>query len=258
MTVFDARETPPVALPVAADEEIDNNLIASLRTADRQLLLSLCVEQEYATDTVLYRPGDDVRWVYFPRRASLISYVIELQDGRSVETALIGREGAVGGIVSQGRLPAYSCAVVQYGGPFYRVESASLEEAKRRSLSLRHLFARYADCLMAQIFQSVACNAAHTIEQRFAKWSLAVLDRTGGNEIALTQEHLASMLGIGRSYFSRVVKHLKEQGVIRSSRGKIIVESPERLEGLACDCNHSVRAHFEDVLKGVYPTEDDG
>src|SRR5690606_28034070 len=129
--------------------------------------------------TVLHEPGENVRFAYFPRGASLISYLVILNDGRAIETGLVGREGAVGGIVSQGRLPAYSRAEVQLGGAFYRIDLHHLEEAKARSLTLRYLFARYADCLMAQIFQSVACNAAHSIEQRTAKWLLAAVERTG-------------------------------------------------------------------------------
>src|SRR5206468_5383402 len=143
------------------------------------------------------------------RGSSLISYLVILRDGRAIETALIGREGAVGGMVSQGRLPAFSRAEVQLGGPFFRIDLHDLEDAKSRSMTLRHLFARYADCLMAQVFQSVACNAAHSIEQRTAKWLLAAIERTGAPDVALTQEQLAAMLGVGRSYLSRVIRDLK-------------------------------------------------
>lgn len=149
------------------------------------------------TGAILHQPGDKVRFAYFPHGASLISYLVVLDDGHAVETVLIGREGAAGGIVSQGHLPAYIRAGVQLGGMFYRIDLAWLEEAKRRSLTLRHLFDRYADCLMAQIFQFVACNAAHSIEQRAAKWLLAAADRTGSYNLALTQEVPAATLAGG-------------------------------------------------------------
>jgi CRP-like cAMP-binding protein len=176
-----------------------------------------------------------------------------LSSGASVETALIGREGAVGGIVSQGHLPAYSRAMVVIGGDFMRIELAALEEAKARSLTLRHLFARYADCLLAQIFQSVACNATHRIEQRAVKWLLTAMEHTGKHEILLTQEQLASMLGVGRSYVSRVIQVLKQQRVLETRRGGLIVLDSEKLASLSCDCPDQVRRHFDEVLKGVYP-----
>ncbi len=109
------------------------------------------------------------------------------------------------GIVSQGRLPSYSRAEVLHPGPLLRMDVAQLEGAKLKSLSIRHLFARYADCLMAQVFQSVACNAAHSIEQRTAKWLLPAIGRTSDARLPLTQEQLADMLGVGRSYVSRVI-----------------------------------------------------
>jgi CRP-like cAMP-binding protein len=124
------------------------------------------------------------------------------------------------------------------------------------SLTLRHLFARYADCLMAQVFQAVACNAAHTIEQRAAKWLIAAMERTGTTEVPLTQEQLAAMLGVGRSYISRVLGSFKNRGVIATRRGALVVNDLQQLKSIACVCNECVRRHFDDVLRGVYPTED--
>jgi CRP-like cAMP-binding protein len=184
--------------------------------------------------------------------------LVVLGDGRAIETALVGREGAVGGIVSQGRLPAYARAEVQLGGSFYRIDLHDLEEAKTRSPTLRYLFARYADCLMAQIFQSVACNAAHTIEQRTAKWLLAAIERTGAVDVALTQEQLAAMLAVGRSYLSRVIQDLRSRSVIETRRRHIGVLSVDGLRSLACECNACVSHHFDDVLRGVYPAEENG
>jgi CRP-like cAMP-binding protein len=147
---------------------------------------------------------------------------------------------------------------VQFSGMFLRMESAALEEAKMRSLTLRHLFARYADCMVAQIFQAVACNGAHTIEQRTAKWLQAALVRTGTDEVPLTQEQLAAMLGVGRSYISRVIRSLKQKGVLETKRGRLRVRDLDALNNLACRCNDAVKRHFEEVLSGVYPVEDEG
>lgn len=237
---------------------IDNNLLRALRADDWAILGPRLEDWAAPTGTVLHQPGDTVRFAFFPRGSSLVSYLIVFEDGRAIETALVGREGAVGGIVSQGRLPAYSRAEVQRGGAFFRVDLHHLEEAKARSLTLRYLFARYADCLMAQVFQSVACNAAHSIEQRTARWILAAVERTGTDDLALTQEQLAAMLGVGRSYLSRVIHDLRQRDVIETRRGRIRVRDADGLRSLACECNDAVSRHFDDVLKGVYPAEENG
>jgi CRP-like cAMP-binding protein len=137
------------------------------------------------------------------------------------------------------------------------MEAAALEDAKMHSLSLRHLFARYADCMVAQIFQAVACNAAHTIEQRTAKWLNAAIVRTAEHEVPLTQEQLAAMLGVGRSYISRVIRSLKERGILDTKRGRLCVRDEAALNALSCHCNESVKKHFDEVLSGVYPVEDE-
>lgn len=232
-----------------------NNLLRALHSEDLSLLTPHLKPWFAEPGTVLYEPGDAVHTVYFPCGPSLVSYVVMLEDGRGVETALVGREGAFGGIVSQGRLPAYARGLVQFPGPFYRIESRELEEAKTQSPTLRHFFARYADCLLAQVFQSVACNATHTIEQRVAKWLIAALDRTGDHDVPLTQEQLASMLGVGRSYISRVVQVMKSRGVLETRRGGVRVRDRDELQHLSCGCNTAVRRHFDELLKGVYPTE---
>lgn len=244
------------AIDLTAQNSADlpaNNLLRALRPADFDLLRPALVEIMVPAGEVLHEPGDVVRSVYFPCGATLLTFRVLLEDGRTVETALIGREGAVSGIVSQGRLPAYARCEVQFPGVLLRMEVADLEAAKSRSLTLRHLFARYADCLMAQVFQSVACNTAHTIEARAAKWLLSVMERTGDPHLALTQEQLASMLGVGRSYVSRVIRTLKARGLVETRRGALIIARPEALSGLACDCQEAVRRHFDEVLRGVYP-----
>lgn len=240
---------------VLAEDINSNNLLRALRAEDAAIIAPLAETWWGDFGDVLFEPGDTVRYVYFPCGPSLISYLVILDDGRPLEVALIGREGAAGGVVSQGRLPAFAKADVQFPGPFLRVELARLEEAKTRSLTLRHLFARYADCLFAQIFQAVACNAAHTIEQRTAKWLISAMDRTGAPEIPLTQEQLASMLGVGRSYISRIIGTLKQRNIIQTRRGSMIVADFDRLRSIACNCNDCVRRHFEDVLRGVYPSD---
>jgi len=166
-------------------------------------------------------------------------------------------EGAVGGIVSQGFLPAYTRIIVKFGGPVVRLSVAKLDAAKASSVSLRNIFARYADCMMAQMFQSTACNAIHSIEQRTAKWIISAMERAeGNNTVPLTHEQLATLLGVGRSYASRVIQTFKAQGVLDTRRGAILVRNPDALRLHACLCNEAVKTHFDEVLRGVYPDPD--
>jgi hypothetical protein len=236
------------------DDRPVNNLLRRLNNSDYALLASYLTHVEAGPNDLLYSPGDDVEIVHFPCGPSLVSYMVANEDGRDVETILIGREGAVGGIVSQGHLPAYTRIVVKFGGPFVRLSVAKLEAAKAKSASLRNIFARYADCMLAQVFQSTACNAIHSIEQRTAKWIISAMERTDGNEVVpLTHEQLSTLLGVGRSYTSRVIQTFKAEGVLETRRGSILVRNPDALRTRACQCNEAVKNHFEEVLRGVYP-----
>jgi hypothetical protein len=242
----------------AAGDRPFNNLLRRLNKADFALIEPHLVAADTGPNDLLYSPGDDVETVHFPCGPSLVSYLVANEDGRDVETILVGREGAVGGIVSQGYLPAYTRIMVKFGGPFVRMNIGKLDAAKSKSASLRNIFARYADCMLAQIFQSTACNAIHSIEQRTAKWIIAAMERTDGNEVVpLTHEQLSTLLGVGRSYASRVIQTFKAEGVLETRRGSILVRNPDALRIRACLCNEAVKNHFEEVLRGVYPSDDD-
>lgn len=236
-----------------------NNLLRRLSAADFALIAPHLAQHEAEPNELLYNPGDDVETVHFPCGPSLASYLVPNEDGRDVETILIGREGAVGGIVSQGYLPAYTRIMVKFGGPFVRLPIGKLDAAKTKSASLRNVFARYADCMLAQIFQSTACNAIHSIEQRTAKWIVAAMERTEGDDVVpLTHEQLATLLGVGRSYTSRVIQTFKADGILETRRGSIMVRNPDALRSRACQCNEAVKSHFEEVLRGVYPDPEKG
>jgi len=234
-----------------------NNLLRRLSAGDFALIAPHLVHKETGASELLYNPGDNVEIVHFPCGPSLATYLVCNEDGRDVETILVGREGAVGGIVSEGHLPAYTRIMVKFGGPFVRLHVGKLDAAKIKSATLRNVFARYADCMLAQIFQSTACNAIHSIEQRTAKWIISAMERIDGDEtVPLTHEQLATMLGVGRSYASRVIQTFKAEGVLETRRGSILVRDREALRIRACLCNEAVKNHFEEVLRGVYPTEE--
>jgi CRP-like cAMP-binding protein len=113
--------------------------------------------------------------------------------------------------------------------------------------------------MLAQIFQSTACNAIHSIEQRTAKWIVSAMERTDGDEVVpLTHEQLATLLGVGRSYTSRVIQTFKAEGTLETRRGSILVRSPEAMRNRSSQCNEAVKAHFEEVLRGVYPDPEKG
>ncbi len=230
-----------------------NNLLRVLRGPDYALIAPHLFAAEHSVNDVLYNPGDDVDVVHFPCGPAMVSFLISGEDGRDVETVLIGREGAVGGIVSHGRLPAYSRIVIKFGGQFACIAVADLEGAKAKSPALRNYFARYADCLLAQIFQATACNAIHSIEQRAAKWMLAAIERTGDSVVPFTHEELAAMLGAGRSHTTRVLKEFRSRGLIETRRGSVLLRDHAALKTVACGCNELVKSHFEEVLAGVYP-----
>ena len=243
---------------MASSEICGSNLLDALRAEERALLKPHLREIELPGGRILYHPGDDVQQCYFPRFGAVASFHVVMAEGAAVETGIVGREGAVGGIVSHGRLPAFARCCVMHGGAFYTIATTELEHIKASSPHMARLFARYADCLLAQMFQAIACNASHTIEQRAARWLLAAMDRTGTHRVAMTQDQLASVLGVGRSYVSRVIRRLKECGAVETRRGFIVVLDRQQLEQISCGCEALVAEHFDTVLKGVYPgIEDD-
>ncbi len=163
----------------------------------------------------------------------------------------IGREGAIGGIVSAGFAPAYGRAVVRIPGAALSVPTNKLEEAKLRSPAPADLFARYADVLLAQMMQSSACNALHSIDQRTCRWLLSTHDRANDATIRLTQETLADMLGVQRTTVTAVAKALQDEGLIRTGRGRIEILDQPRLERRGCECHAQVEAHFQRMLPEV-------
>ncbi len=230
-----------------------NNLLSALRGPDLELMRPHLRVVQAAAGTILHESGQVVQTAYFPCYRTLVSFLVSTEEGGAVEALLVGREGAVGGIVSDGDLPAFARTVIQTGGDLLAVPIPMLDDCKRQSPAIATLFARYADCLMAQMFQAAACNAAHSIEQRTAKWIIAATERSGSREVSLTQDRLAAMLGVGRSYISRVIGTFKQDGTLGVRRGHLLVKDEARLRARSCACHEVVKHHFHKVLKGVYP-----
>jgi CRP-like cAMP-binding protein len=225
--------------------------LASLKPHDRALIEPQIEACEVHRGDVLFEPGEDVVTTYFPTAGSMISLVLAMRDDREIEVATIGQEGAVGGIVSAGHKPAFARMMVEIGGVALRMDTARLEDAKRHSHSLRDLFSRYADVLLAQTLQSVACNALHTIEERCSRWLLATQDRVPTRDLPLTQEFLAELLGVQRTTVSAAAQALQRRGLIHYRRGQITIADRAGLEEAACECYAAVEKHFRAVLPDV-------
>ncbi|WP_206244850.1 Crp/Fnr family transcriptional regulator [Novosphingobium terrae] len=231
-----------------------NALLATLNEDDRRRLMPHMLVFEMRNGDLLQEAGEEVIHTWFPCGPGMAAFSVATHDhAMAVEVALVGREGAIGGIVSNGHVPAFATAQVRYGGRFLRIKTAALEQLKLDSISLRHWFSRYSDCLLAQVFQTAACNATHTIAQRTAKWLLAAIARTGDCQFEMTQEQLAEMLGVGRTFVTRVVSRLRQDGTIETRRGVIIVRNEEILRRTACTCTATIENHFDTVLHGIYP-----
>ena len=235
------------ASPSIADAFADNRLLATFPSELRQFVEQRAEVIEYDNGSPVLRRGVDVAYSVFPFATTMVSMIVDLDDGRSVEVASIGREGAVGGIISCGNIPAFTRAEVIVAGPAVRVPMSALEEAKSSSPHLRNLFCRYSDYLLAQIMQTVACNSFHSIEARAARWLLTAHDRAG-NRLELTQEALSGLLGVQRTTVNAVARELQDEGLITTRRGIIAVHDRAGLERRSCECYDRVERFFGAIV----------
>jgi DNA-binding transcriptional regulator YhcF (GntR family) len=224
-----------------------NRLLSTFSREDRALIEPFGTMVQLKRGGVVFGRGDEVMASLFPVGPTLISIVIDLSGRRTVEAVLIGRRGAVGGIISCGQAPAFAQAVVLVGGPAFRVSMEALEDAKRRSPFIANLFCRFSDYLLAQAMQSVACNAFHSIPERAARWLLHAQDRTG-DRIELTQQALAGLLGVQRTTVNAVSQLLEEEGLITTGRGVIRVTDRARLMRRSCECSQLLEDHYGAVI----------
>ena len=224
-----------------------NRLLSTFEREARRLVEPFGELVELRTGETVLDRGDQPKVSIFPIDSTMISLGVELSSGRSAEVASIGREGAVGGIVSCGKAPAFSTAEVLMPGPAFSVPMEALEEAKSNSPFVANLFCRFSDYLLAQVMQSAACNAFHSIPQRAARWLLHAQDRTG-DRIDLTQQALAGLLGVQRTTVNAVIQSLEQDGVIASGRGVVRVLDRAGLQQRSCECYQKLEDHFAAVI----------
>ncbi len=228
-----------------------NQVLASLAPADLDWLLPQLRSIELPQEMVLFEAGDEINRVIFPH-AGIVSLVVELSSGETIEAAMIGREGVVGGASTLNSRISICRAIVQISGAGSAVEVDHVRSLAAQSADFRMTLIRHEQLLLAQAQQSAACNAAHTIEARLSRWLLRCRDLVGSEDLPLTQEFIAQMLGVRRTSVSIVANTLQQAGLIRYRRGHIRVLDLEGLSESACECYATVRSH-SDRLIGAKP-----
>jgi CRP-like cAMP-binding protein len=221
--------------------ESRNHLLSSLSAGDYALLEPHLKDVPLKQGTVLVEQGESIEQIYFPH-SGMVSVVIVLADGeKTVETATVGREGAIGAVAGLGERVSSARAIVQVAGNGSRIPARAFQAAVRQSPLLRDFVVRYQEMLLHQAQQSTACNALHEARPRLCRWLLQTRDRLDSDVIALTQEFLAQMLGVRRTTVTELARGLQKKGLVRYKRGKIEILDREGLEECACECYGALR-----------------
>jgi len=229
-----------------------NRLLAMLPPADFALLAPHLVETTLDSGALLAEPGQPIKRVYFPH-GGLISLLAIVPEGHAVETATIGREGAVGLSAGIGSPTAVSRAVVQLPGAAAHIAPARLMEATTQSRTLREMIVRYGDVLLAQVQQTVVCNTVHHVDARLCRWLMQAHDRIDGDTIPLTQEFLSGLLGVQRTTVTAICRMLQAEGIISVRRGRIQIRDLGALTRKACPCYGAVRRLDQLARGGISP-----
>ncbi|MBS1795571.1 MAG: Crp/Fnr family transcriptional regulator [Acidobacteria bacterium] len=239
--VFDKTAFLPVS---------ENRLLAA---GLNEVLLGLAPYMESVTfrgNEYLYNPGDRIEYVYFPETAVVSEFQI-LEDGRTVEIAMTGREGVVGFLPILKACSLSNWTQIFVPGRAYKLSFQVFEQEIARSPRLRDGVFDYISRYIKQVSQRAVCNSYHTIEQRFCSWLLMVQERKGGSRLPLTQEQIARALGVHRPSVTHIAQHLRERKIIDYVRGKIIVCDSHRLEKTACGCFSEIDARLPAAAKSV-------
>ena len=227
---------------------LQNQLLAALPGADFQRLLPQLEPVQLKLGLALYESGGEQGYVYFPT-SSIVSLLYVMQDGASAEIAVVGHEGVVGISLFMGGETTPSRAVVQSAGEAYRLRGSLLKAEFERGGPLQQLLLRYTQALITQMAQTAVCNRHHAVEQQLCRWLLLSLDRLASNELTMTQELIANMLGVRREGVTEAAGHLQQDGLINYRRGHIAVLDRARLEERVCECYAVVKRESDRLLK---------
>jgi len=224
-----------------------NHLLSVLPAAEWARLSPHLVRVAMPLGQVVYESGDKLSHVYFPT-TSIISLLYVMEDGASGEIAIVGNEGIVGIAIFMGGETTPSRAVVQSAGKAYRLDTRLLKEEFCRGGPMQRLLLRYTQALITQMAQTAVCNRHHSIDQQLCRWLLLSLDRLPSNELKMTQELIANMLGVRRPGVTEAAMKLQEAGLIRYSYGHIEVLDRPGLEKRVCECYRVVKREFDRLL----------
>ena len=224
-----------------------NHLLAALSAPESERLYPLLELVPLPLAEVLYESGDELQHVYFPTD-SIVSLLYVMADGSSAEIAVVGNEGIIGIALFMGGETMANRAVVQSAGHAYRLKGQLLKEEFNRGGELQHLLLRYTQALLTQMSQTAVCNRHHSVDQQLCRWLLLSVDRLPSNELTMTQELIANMLGVRREGVTEAAGKLQSAGLIHYSRGHITVLDRPRLEARACECYQVVKAEFDRLL----------
>ena len=225
----------------------DNRLLAALPAGDYEALLPLLERVTMALGQAVYESGGAQAHVYFPTSA-IVSLLYVLENGSSAEIAVTGCEGLVGIALFMGGQTTPSRAVVQSAGHGYRLKAGVLKQQFERGGALQHLLLRYTQALITQMTQTAVCNRHHSVDQQLCRWLLLSLDRLPDNELTMTQELIANMLGVRSEGVTEAAGRLQADGLIEYSRGRITVLDRDQLELRVCECYAVVKKEYDRLL----------
>jgi len=230
---------------------ISNHFLSSLSPEDFALIQPHLSGVQLPQGETLHRQLDRISHVYFPTEG-VVSLVMDLREGQTVEAGMIGVNGTVGGGSALDGKLALSRAIVQVAGSSQRIAADTLKEFANRSESLRSALFSREQAISVHAQQVAACNAVHELEHRLARWLLQVRDLVQSNRFDLTQEFLAQMLGVNRTSVTLVARHLQTAGLIKYRRGRIEIVDPEGLQDVACECYGTINGFYK-ALTGWVP-----
>jgi len=232
---------------ILSSEPIENHLLAALPDAESQRWLPLLESIDLPLGQVLYESGTTLTHVYFPTTA-IISLLYVMENGASAEIAVVGNEGIVGISLFMGGESTSSRAVVQSAGKGFRLKAQMMKEEFDRAGPVLHLLLRYTQALITQMSQTAVCNRHHTLDQQLCRWLLLSLDRLESNQLVMTQELIANMLGVRREGVTEGALKLQHAGLIQYARGHITVLDRMGLEKRSCECYAVVKKEYERLL----------
>jgi CRP-like cAMP-binding protein len=224
-----------------------NNILAALPESVRTHLYPHLELVNMPLGQVLYESGTQLNYVYFPT-TSIVSLLYVMEDGASAEIAVVGKEGVLGIALFMGGETTPSRAIVQSAGYGFRLKAQILKNEFNRAGPLMHLLLRYTQALITQMSQTAVCNRHHTVHQQLCRWLLMSLDRLPSNDLSMTQELIANMLGVRREGVTEAAGKLQRAGLILYNRGHITVLDRPGLEAQACECYRVVKQEFDRLL----------